>query len=146
MAAERLSMRKIKEVLRLHAAGQSQRAIAHSVAIARSTVKEYLQRAAAAGVVWPVPADMTESALEARLFPAPISFAGPRPLPDYRVIYDELKDKRRNGVTLQLLWLEYKETNPDGCSTVSSASAIVAGAVVSIACCVRSTRPATRCC
>ncbi|MGQ0560359.1 MAG: IS21 family transposase [Gemmatimonadota bacterium] len=114
MAAERLSMRKIKEVLRLQAADQSQRTIAHSVGIARSTVKEYLQRAAAAGIAWPLPDDVTDSALEARLFPAAISFVGPRPLPEFRVIHDELKAKRRTGVTLQLLWLEYKEANPDG--------------------------------
>jgi DNA-binding NarL/FixJ family response regulator len=50
MAAERLSMRKAKEVLRLKAAGQSNRAIARSLRIARSTVAEYLSRAEAAGL------------------------------------------------------------------------------------------------
>jgi transposase len=114
MAAERLSMRKIKEVLRLQAAGQSQRAIAHSVAVARSTVKEYLQRAAAAGLVWPLPEDMTDSALDARLFPVLTAPVGPRPLPEWDVIYAEMKAKRRTGVTLQLLWLEYKQAHPDG--------------------------------
>src|SRR5688572_1694431 len=68
MAAERLSMRKIKEVLRLDAAGQSHRAIARSVMVARSTVKEYLQRAATAGLSWPVPNDLSDTALEALLF------------------------------------------------------------------------------
>jgi transposase len=114
MPAERLSMRKIKEVLRLHAAGQSQRAIAQSVAVARSTVKEYLQRAAAAGVSWPLPDDLSDTALEARLFPAPAPSTVRRPQPNWRAIHDEMKARRRTGVTLLLLWLEYKDANPDG--------------------------------
>src|SRR5687767_2977169 len=114
MAAERLSMRKIKEVLRLHAAGQSHRAIARSVMVARSTVKEYLQRAAAAGLSWPVRDDLSDTALEALLFPVAPTPVGGRPLPEWRRIYDEMKAKSRTGVTLQLLWLEYKEGNPDG--------------------------------
>ncbi|MGQ0816294.1 MAG: hypothetical protein ACT4O1_17840, partial [Gemmatimonadota bacterium] len=65
---------------------------------------KYLRRAAAAGLAWPSPDDVTDSALEARLFPPPISFVGPRPLPDRRVIHDEMKAKRRSGVMLQLLW------------------------------------------
>jgi transposase len=114
MAAERLSMRKIKEVLRLQAAGQSQRVIARSVGVARSTVKEYLQRAEAAGLSWPLPEELSESALEVRLFPPPPESAVCRPLPDWPTIQEELKAGRRKGVTLQLLWLEYKEANPDG--------------------------------
>jgi transposase len=114
MAAERLSMRKIKEVLRLQAAGQSQRVIARSVGVARSTVKEYLQRAEAAGLSWPLPEDLSESALEVRLFPPPPESAVCRPLPDWPTIQEELKAGRRKGVTLQLLWLEYKEANPEG--------------------------------
>jgi transposase len=114
MPAERLSMRKIKEVLRLHAAGQSQRVIAQSVAVARSTVKEYLQRAAAAGVSWPLPDDLSDTVLEACLFPAPAPSTVRRPQPNWRAIHDEMKARRRTGVTLLLLWLEYKEANPDG--------------------------------
>jgi len=114
MAAERLSMRKIREVLRLDAAGESQRAIAQSVMVARSTVREYLQRARAAGLGWPLPDDLSESDLEARLFPPAPSSAVRRPLPDWAEIYAEMKARRRTGVTLQLLWLEYKQTHPDG--------------------------------
>jgi transposase len=114
MAAERLSMRKIREVLRLHAAGQSQRAIAQSVRVARSTVREYLQRAAAAGLRWPLPDGLTESALEAQLFPPPPPPSVQRPLPDWAGVYEEMKARRRTGVTLQLLWLEYKDVHPDG--------------------------------
>ena len=69
MAAERLSMRKIKEILRLKAAGHTKRAIARSLAISHSTVQDYLGRAEAAGVGWPVPPEWTEAELEGRLFP-----------------------------------------------------------------------------
>jgi transposase len=114
MAAERLSMRKIKEVLRLQAAGQSQRAIARSVAVSRSTVKEYLQRAAVAGLSWPLPEEVSETALEALLFPLPLAAAVYRPVPLWDDIYQEMKKARKTGVTLQLLWLEYRERHPDG--------------------------------
>ena len=71
MAAERLSMRKIKEVLRLAAAGQSNRAIARSLRIAHSTVQEYRARARArgAGLEWPLSAEWTDAELEVRLPP-----------------------------------------------------------------------------
>jgi transposase len=114
MTAERLSMRKIKEVLRLNAAARSNREIARSVGISRSTVKEYLQRAAAAGLSWPSPEELTDSALEARLFPPPPPSTVRRPLPDWPAIHEELKARPRTGVTLQLLWLEYLEIHPDG--------------------------------
>lgn len=54
MAAERLSMRKIREVLRLHAQGWARRQIARSVGVAHSTIREYLRRAEAAGLSWPL--------------------------------------------------------------------------------------------
>ena len=50
MAAERLSMRKIKEVLRLAAAGQSNRVIARGLGISHCTVREYRAPARAAGL------------------------------------------------------------------------------------------------
>lgn len=112
MPAKRLSMRKIKEVLRLRAQGLSDRKVARSVKVARTTVRRIRNRAEAAGLGWPLPEDLTESALEALLFP-PHSPPGvyPRPLPDWKHIHAEL---RRDGVTLQLLWLEYKEAHPEG--------------------------------
>jgi len=65
MAKERLSMRKIKEVLRLcFEHQQSIRQIAQSCNIARSTVQEYLHRAEQAGVNWPLPPEMDDAALE----------------------------------------------------------------------------------
>ena len=67
MPQPRVSMRKIREILRLHAAGLSSRQIAASAAVARSTVAECLRRAMQAGVAWPLPADADEAALEQRL-------------------------------------------------------------------------------
>ena len=112
MPAKRLSMRKIKEVLRLQAQGRSDREIARSVKVARTTVRRIRRRAEAAGLGWPLPDDLTESALDALLYPPhPPPGIYPRPLPDWKYIHGEL---RRKGVTLQLLWLEYKEAHSDG--------------------------------
>ena len=112
MAAKRLSMRKIKEVLRLRAEGLSDRAIARSLAVPRTTVRRYRQRAEAAGVGWPLPEGLTESALEAKLFPPPPPVGRHvRAEPDWKEVHQEL---RRPGVTLQLLWLEYKTEHPSG--------------------------------
>lgn len=111
MAAERLSMRKIKEYLRLRAAGHSNRSIAQSLGISHSTVRLYRQRAEATGLSWPLPSELSDGALEARLFPKAPPLLVDRPVPDWAEIHRELK---RKGVTLQLLWLEYKEREPDG--------------------------------
>jgi len=113
MAKERLSMRKIKEVLRLRFEHQqSTRQIAKSCDIARSTVKEYLDRVQKTGIPWPLPAEWDDAALENRLFP-PIPLISPekRQMPPMEYLHQERKKK---GVTLQLLWHEYKEANPEG--------------------------------
>ena len=73
MPAERLTMRKIREILRMNALGLSTRQIGHSLQVARSSVGEYLKRAAAAGLSWPLPEALDETAIERRLFPT-----GPR--------------------------------------------------------------------
>ena len=112
MAQARLSVRKIREVLRLKAEAQlSDREIAAVVGAARSTVQECLRRARAAGLGWPLPADWGEEQVLARLYPkAPLA---PRyPTPDFAVIHAELA---RKGVTRRLLWQEYKVRHPDGC-------------------------------
>jgi transposase len=113
MPAERAPMRKVREVLRLkHAVGASEREIAVSVGSSRSTVAEYLRRAAVVGITWPVPAGMDDAELERRLF-TPASFAEhpARALADWNRIHTELK---RRGVTLLLLWEEYRAEHPDG--------------------------------
>src|SRR6266700_2184399 len=80
MPAERLSMRKVREVLRLkYAYGASARVIAQSVGVGRTAVAEYIRRAAVIGITWPIPAEL-----------------------------------RRRGVTLALLWQEYRASEPDG--------------------------------
>ena len=105
-------MRQIREVLRLEAEGLSDRAIAESLRIPRTTVRRYRRRAREAGLGWPLPEGLLESELEARLFPpAPPVGIYERPEPDWPHVHEEL---RRSGVTLQLLWLEYKEAHPEG--------------------------------
>lgn len=113
MAKERLSMRKIVEILRLkHECGLNHRRIARSVGVARSTVCDYLYRAVAAGLTWPLPESMTEVEVERLLFPpAPAIALELRPQPDWVTVHQEL---RRKGMTLLLLWQEYKTAHPDG--------------------------------
>ena len=113
MPAQRLSMRKIKEVLRLcWGNGLSKRKTAMSCGISRPAVDEYLRRAEEAGLSWPLPADLDDGTLERLLFPAaamlPVQVRG---LPDWATVNRELKHK---GVTLFLLWQEYRERHPQG--------------------------------
>jgi transposase len=113
MAARRLSMRKIKEVLRLHyEKGLSTREIARSLDIGRGTIKNYLKRLQEAGLNWPLAPELDEAALDHRLFPPiqPIA-QQKRQMPPMESLHQEL---RRKGVTLQLLWHEYKEKYPEG--------------------------------
>jgi transposase len=113
MPGKRLSMRKIKEVLRLKfELGRSNREIGLSCGIGSSTVSEYLQRTRSAGLSWPIPEEMSETALEQLLFPPPPPQGIVRLTPDYAAIHRELQ--ARKHVTLNLLWQEYKEQQPDG--------------------------------
>jgi transposase len=113
MPAERAPMRKIREVLRLkHACGLSERRLALAVGLSRSTVKTYVERAAAAGVTWPIPVEIDDATLERRLFPPlDVSSEVARALPDWTEMHKELK---RRGVTLQLLWEEYRTEHAAG--------------------------------
>jgi len=109
----RSTMRKIREILRLSLGeGLSRRQIGAATGSPYSTIADHLGRAERAGLGWPLPEDMDDAALEARLFARaePPSSAS-RPLPDWVEVHLEL---RRKGVTLQLLWLEYRERHPDG--------------------------------
>ncbi len=114
MAAERLSMRKTKEILRLYyGMGLGKRQIARSCTVSPSTVVEYIQRAEKAGIGWPLPEEWDDTTLEAMMFSEGKHHKKEvdRPLPDMQEIHKELKNK---GVTRQLLWVEYKEKYPDG--------------------------------
>lgn len=105
-------MRQVREVLRLKWESKfSDRKTARSCGISRPTVVEYVRRAQGAGLSWPLPAGWDDCTLEARLFPpAPVRI-DPRPLPEYVTIHRELA---RKGVTLMLLWEEYKAIHPAG--------------------------------
>ena len=112
MPGARLPMRKLRELLRLKAAGLAGRRIGASLDIGQSTVVDYLARARRAGIAWPLPEAMTDEALEALLFPPPANVPrNERPLPHWPTLYAELK---RPGVTLQLLWQEYRAAHPNG--------------------------------
>lgn len=116
MAYPRLPMRKIREALRLkYACGQSERRIAESCGMARSTVNDYLRRAEQAGLSWPLPAEIdNEAKLGSLLFKAERINKPERTPPDCRRIYDELRRYKKFNLTLTELWLEYKDAHPDG--------------------------------
>ena len=107
MPGERLSMRKIREVLRLRfAQGLSQRAIGISVRLSTGAVNACLSRARLAGLSWPLPEALDDSQLEALLYPPPPAVATEqRPVPDWAEVHREL---RRPNMTLALLWEEYR--------------------------------------
>jgi len=73
----------------------------------------YLARAAAAGLSWPLPAVLTDAVLEALLFVKAGAPTGTRrkSAPDWPTLHREL---RRPGVTLMLLWQEYRQGEPQG--------------------------------
>jgi transposase len=107
-------MRKLVEILRLSSSGLSARVIARGCGVSRSTVASHLERMAMAGVTWPLPAGVDEEELERRLFAQEPAVRGrdeARPLPDWEVVRKELSGK---GVTLRLLWEEYRQAHPDG--------------------------------
>jgi transposase len=110
MANPRISMRKLTEVLRLrHTAGLSYRQIAASLNLSFGAVSNYLARATAAGLAWPLPEGMGEQAVEQLLFPAAAEQARHWVEPDFPTVHQEL---HRKGVTLQLLWEEYQAAHP----------------------------------
>ena len=114
MPRECLSMRKIKEVLRLcFEHGLSHRAIGQSCGIGLTTARGYIVRAKAAGLSWPLPDEIDDAALEGLLFPSSGQCASTSSMPDWNTAHRELS---KSGVTLQLLWYEYREVYPDGYS------------------------------
>ena len=108
-------MRKIKEVLRLRfGLGLQQDQIARSCSIGQATVHRYLEKAAAAKVTWPLPDDFDDRQLDELLFPKrPLRKPSqPRPGLDFAQLHAQLQTHKH--LTLQLLWEEYRETQPDG--------------------------------
>src|SRR5918912_2593103 len=126
MPAERLSMRQIREVLRLCWESRlPQRAAARSLGLGQGTVSSYLSRARAAGLSWPLPEDLDDGRLEARLFPPSSGTPADRsPMPDWAWVHREL---RRPDVTLALLWEEYRAGAPTASAIPGSAISTGAG-------------------
>ena len=114
-ARRMLTMRHLRRIMRLHHEGLSAREITRAVGLARSTVQDALKRAVAAKLSWPLPDDLTDEVLEARLFARAGGGFGAgvrkRPEPDWGQLVREL---RRPAVTMVILWDEYRETWPDG--------------------------------
>ena len=103
-------MREIKEVLRQKGLGRSHRQIAESLKISAGAVGETMRRARAAGLTeFTAVEALPPSELEARLYPSTATVK--RPLPDFAWVH---RERRRPGVTLELLHLEYSEGNTDG--------------------------------
>ena len=106
-------MRKIREVLRLvFECGLSQRQVAGCCGLGKTTVVECVARARRSGLDWAAAAVLSEEELESRLYPPAEAVPAPeRPAVDWGAIHSELK---RKGVTLRLLWEEYREKEPRG--------------------------------
>jgi transposase len=106
-AKRELTMRQLRQMLRLHHDGVRTREIARTLGVARSTIQDNLKRAAAAGVSWPLPAGFTDDELERRLFVRSALSSGQRRRvePDWATLARELK---RPGVTLMVLWEAYR--------------------------------------
>jgi transposase len=112
MANNRLSMRKITEVLRLHFEhDRTNREIALAIGTSPTTVGQYLRRAREAGIGYPLADGLDDAAIESRLFPPVVSADVIRLEPDWAQVHREM---RRKSVTLDLLWQEYKADHPDG--------------------------------
>ena len=112
-AKRELTMRQIRQMLRLARDGVSAREIGRTLGVARSTIQDNLKRASAAGLAWPLAGDLTDGVLEQRLF----AHAGVkrgfrrRAEPDWGSLACELK---RPGVNLMVLWEEYRAVDPAG--------------------------------
>lgn len=112
MPGKRLPMRKVRDVLRLRAGGLSKRQIAASLNIGATSVGEYLRRARRLNLGWPLPRDLSDEELDRLLFPPPLAVSPDRrPLPDWPALHREM---RKPGVTLSLLWEEYRAVDPEG--------------------------------
>lgn len=112
MPTEKVSMRKIKAVLKLSHENVSNREIARRLNISAGSVSNYLARARSSGLSWPLNDDWTDDKVYSALFPASSKNAS-HAHPDFGTVHKELK---RKGVTLMLLWYEYQSQYPNGYS------------------------------
>ncbi|MBE7417373.1 MAG: IS21 family transposase [Ideonella sp.] len=106
MPTNRITMRQIRQALRLHLeAGLSYAQVARAVGIGKGTVGKFMLLARAAGVDWTVAQTLSDEQLEALLYRPAVPRSSRQLEPDYAWVHQELK---RPGVTLQLLWEEYQ--------------------------------------
>jgi len=106
------SMRTIREILRLHFEHDlSQRAIARACAVSPTTVGDCLERVRQSGRDWAGLSALDDSSLKTFLNPDGKASVSRKPLPDFATLRNEMQKK---GVTLQLLWEEYRVVHPDG--------------------------------
>ena len=111
MAGSRLSMRKTREILRQKwALGRTHREVARSLGVSVGAISGAVGRAEAGGLDWAQVAGLSEAELEARLYATPAADPA-RPLPDCAWVHTE---RQRQGVTLALLHVEYREQHPGG--------------------------------
>jgi len=112
MTRKRTSMRKIREIMRLYFKCElSFRAIADICSMSHSSVIDCLNRVKEKLISWPLPDDINDDMLEELLYPPKTVDVKDDNIPDFEYIHKELK---RKGVTIMLLWKEYKECNPEG--------------------------------
>jgi transposase len=105
MPQQRMDIRMIKDILRLkYQGGLSHERIAQSLSISKGAVAKYLSLAGAAGLDWALTAELDEASLERRLMGGGAALSRVVE-PDYARVHIEL---RRKGVTLMLLWAEYR--------------------------------------
>lgn len=114
MPKERVTMRKVREILRLvWSCGQSRAAAAKSCGVSKTAVTDTIRRASMAKLSWPLPGDLDDVVLESLLYPPRnCSPVFSRPQPDWHLLHNELTTHK--NLTLMLLWQEYKESDPDG--------------------------------
>jgi transposase len=114
MTQSRLPMRQIRELLQLHFEhGLSQRLIARSLGMVRSTVERLIKRFVASGLGWPPDPALTDAELERRLYRGPVHKGSAKTCarPNYAEAVTQLA---RKGVTRQLLWDENRDVHSDG--------------------------------
>lgn len=105
MPTPRMTMRKIKDVLRLKLQAQlSHEQIAAALRISKGAVTKYTNLASAAGLDWLAVDSLSEAELERRLLAKPERRCH-YVMPDYGRVHQQLQ---RKGMTLMLLWEEYQ--------------------------------------
>ena len=135
-------MRQVFEAFRLaYDQGRSQREIARALGLSQSTVNDYLRRFRGTGLPWPVPPEVDEAAVEARLFATDAIPSRGRPAPEWATLHGELKKK---GVASSCSGSSTSSRRRTAISTRNSVSTIAPGPTHWSPHCARSTSPARK--